>query len=90
MMLVLINVLYVIQVVPLVQVQLLVSHAMLENSGLLKIQFVSAKMDISNLFMKTEQSYVLNVLLNAKLVLKVLFNVLHVTQQLTELKVTTH
>ena len=63
---------------------------MLENSGLLKIQFVSqARWIFELIYENGTKSYVPNVLLNVKLVLKVL-NVLHVTQQLTELKVTTH
>lgn len=90
MMLELINVPYVIQAVPLAQVLLPVLLVMLENSELLKTQFVSVKMDTLNLFMKMELKPVLNVLLNVRLVHKVLLNVLHATQLSTELKVMTH
>lgn len=85
-----INVQHAIQAVLLAQVQLLVSPVMLENSELLRIQFVSVKMDTSNLFMKTEPKLVPNVHQNVKLAHKVLLNVLHVIQPLTEFKVMTH
>lgn len=85
-----INVQHAIQAVLLAQVQLPVSPVMLENSELLRIQFVSVKMDTSNLFMKTEPKLVPNVHQNVKLAHKVLLNVLHVIQPLTEFKVMTH
>lgn len=84
------NVLYATQAVPLAQVLLPVLLVMLENSELLRIQFVSVKMDTLNLFTKMELKSVLNVLQNVRPVHKVPSNVLHVTQPSTELKVMTH
>ena len=84
------NVPNAIQAAPLAQVLLPVSLVMLENSELLKIQFVSVKMDTLNLFTKTELKSVPNVLQNVRLVHKVPLNVPHVIQPSTESKVMTH
>lgn len=84
------NVLYATQAVPLALVLLPVLLVMLENSELLRIQFVSVKMDTLNLFTKTEPKSVPNALQNVRPVHKVPLNVLHVTHPSTELKVMTH